>query len=131
MTAYDEIWIQFLEINKTSEINLPRTDEGKYNAIRSGVRHYNNRLQDLITCDDTVEIINENLNDDKIILIAHYIKLSFLEKQLVDFSTTWNPFSKDVGVKNIQAQISALKDLINFEKATIEELILNSSEDYI
>lgn len=130
-THYDQIWQQFLDINKTSSINLPNTDEKKYSAINSAVRHYNNRLNDTIACDDETETVSEDLTDNKLILVAHYLKLTFLENQWLDFASTWNPFSKDIGLKNIQSQLSALKELVNIEKQEIEKIILNSSEDYI
>ena len=99
MTTYDEIWTEFITINKTENINLPNSDAKIYNVIHSAVKHYNARMVTTITCSDTTETISVTLEDWKLILLAHYIRLAFCENQLIDFSTTWQPLQKDIGIK--------------------------------
>lgn len=131
MTNYDEIWDEFLTNCKTSDINLPNTDEKKYNMIKSAIRHYNNRMNDILKYNDIAETVDRILTDNQLIIIAHYIRLSFFENQLIDFTTVYNPFSKEIGLKNIQAQTSALRELVAAENGVIENLILYSATDYI
>jgi hypothetical protein len=131
MTTYDEIWSEFLTNCKTSDINLPNTDEKRYSMIKSAIRHYNNRLNDTLKCDDTAETVNRQLTDNELIIIAHYIRLSFFENELINFTTIWTPFTKEIGVRTIKEQMSALSSLVTMENNLIEDLILNSSTDYL
>jgi hypothetical protein len=132
MTTYDELWTEFITNCKTDDINLPQTDLGKYNAIHSAIREYKNRMTDtVLKWDDTTETVNIQLNDNQILIIAHYIRLAFLENEIISFSTTWQPFEKEIGAKNIRDQLSALRMLVEMEKVKIENIIMFSQEDYL
>lgn len=129
-TTYDEIWKQFLLINQTENINLPNSDEKIYDVIESAIKHYNTKMKTTITCDNLTEIISVSLEDWKLILLAHFIRLSFCENQLIDFSTTWQPLQKDIGIKNYQEQSRNLKDILSREDDKIDEIYISNYSDY-
>lgn len=132
MILYDVIWTEFIKNCQTDDINLPDTDDKMYEAIHSAVRHYNTRLNEILTFDDSLEQINQDLVDWKIVLLAHYLRLSFIENQLIHLSSIWSPFQKDIGIKNYQEQSRNLKGLIDREDSKIEEIITqNFTDDYM
>lgn len=126
MTTYDDIWTEFLAINKTDSINLPDSDEKIYHIIHSAIRHFNARLGESLRFDDELEQVDQELSDWRLILLAHYIRLSFYENQLTDLSSTWSPFQKDIGIKNYQEQSRNLKELISNEESKIEKIIVKN-----
>jgi hypothetical protein len=130
LTTYDDIYTEFITNCKTDDINLPQLDEQKYNAIRSAVRHYNNKTGDNLKCDDNLEEVSKELNDNQLIIVAHYLRLAFLENQLIEFATVWQPFAKEVGLKNYADQTKRLETLIGKEEDKIEDIITNA-DDYI
>lgn len=131
LTTYDDIWKEFLVNCRTDDINLPNTQEKIRDIIVSAVKHYNNRVSTNIHCDNDTETLDKELDDNELIIIAHYIRLTFLKNQLTDFSTIWTPFSGDIGIKNTQAQLNSLKYLVDDELSTIGRLIFYSSDDFM
>jgi hypothetical protein len=131
-TNYDVIWTEFIENCQTDDINLPDMDDKIYEVIHSAVRHYNTRLHVSLTYDDILEQVNKDLVDWEIVLLAHYLRLSFLENQLIHLSSMWSPFQKDIGIKNYQEQSRNLKELIDREDSKIEGIITqNFTDDYM
>jgi hypothetical protein len=100
-----------------------------YDIIHSAIRHLNTRINDDITYDDTNEQISRDLLDNELIMIAHYIRLSFFENQLISLTTIWQPFQKEIGIRNYQEQSRNIKELISSEKDIIETIITNSFDD--
>jgi hypothetical protein len=131
ITTYDEIYVSFLTNCQTEDINLPQAEEKIYEVIRNAVRYYNNRTRMKILCIDETETLNQIIDDDQLLIIANYIRLTFLENQLIHFSTVWQPFSKDLGLKNFQTQSKALESQINLQKIKIDELFRNIEEDFM
>ncbi|MNK45795.1 hypothetical protein D3C87_645660 [compost metagenome] len=131
MTTYDEIFTQFLSINKTDPINIPVEDDPKYDMIHNGVHHFNNRMRDELKFDDGTEVLDRLLNFDEIIILTRFMRLTFLENQLTEFSTLYQPFAADIGLKNYQSQVKALESLVERENNKIEGIIDNMQEDYI
>ena len=131
MTSYDQIYIMFLENCKVDDIDLPNTDEGKYNMIKNAILHFNNRLFDNLQTNDELEEVDRDLTDSHLLILAHYLRLSFLKNELLIFSRTWQPFQKDIGLKNFSYQISALKEIVKDEQNTIDAIILHQTEDFI
>lgn len=130
-TSYDEIFSMFMQNCKVDDIELPQTDQGKYDMIRNAVFHFNNRMGDNIKLDDTLEKVNRKLSNNHLLLIIHYIRLSFLKNQLTQFSLTWQPFQKDIGLKNFSHQIRALTILIEDQERFIEQIILSQQQDIL
>lgn len=130
-TSYDDIYVKFLSICKTEDINLPNTDEKIYQFIRSAVDYYNNRMRTILVCDDENECVNEELDSDGIIILANYLRLVLLTNELTYFTTVWQPFSKDLGLRNYQSQVKAHEFLIQNQEKKIDELIKNAATDYL
>lgn len=132
MTTYDDVWSEFISINQTDTINLPNTQLKTYNSIHSAIRHYNTRLGSNIKYDDVLELLDEILSDYKLTLVAHYIRVSFFENQLIDLTTTYSPFQADIGIRNYQEQSRNFKELIDREDNKIETIITNNYDgDYM
>lgn len=128
ITNYDEIWKNFITICQTDDINLPSSDIAKYECIKSAVKHFNNKVGDIITCDDITETVSEILNGNKLILISHYMRYTFLNNQLILFATTYSPFLKEIGQRNMQSQMSFLNKLVENENIEIDRIISNILE---
>lgn len=131
MTSYDDIYQTFLNNCKVDDIDLPSTDEGRYEIIKNAVMHFNNRMRTKIVCDNTTETVSEDLNDDYLLIIAHYIRYLFLVNERTYFESLWQPFQQDVGLKNFSTQLNSLKDSVTEEKNVIDRLIMNQEEDYL
>lgn len=130
MTTYDELWKTFLDNCKLSDLDIPQ-NEKIYDSIQNAVLHFNNRKRDELVADDDTELLNRQLNGDDLLLLAQYIRLSVLDGQRLYFTNIWNPFSKDVGLKNYSAQLKSKELLVKEQRALIDEIILNSAEDFL
>jgi hypothetical protein len=131
MTSYDTIWTSFLTNCKASDIDLPQTPEKIYEAIHNAIRHFNNRLRDSLKWDDVSETVNREMSDDHLLILAHYLRLIFLINQKTYFEGLWQPFAKDVGLRNFGTQLRSIETSVQEQRQTIESLILNSMEDYL
>ncbi|MEM5009250.1 hypothetical protein WKH57_00885 [Niallia taxi] len=131
MTSYDQIWTTFLNNCMVSDLELPQSDEGKYEMIKNAVMYFNNRLRTSVTCDDFTETLNEEVEDDYLLIIANYIRYIFLINQKTYFENLWQPFSKDVGLKNFNTQLNSLKNSIELQDKTIDRLIINTEVDFL
>lgn len=131
MTTYDDIYTEFITKCQTDTINLPSTTDKIYDTIHSAIRHFNSRLRDTLSWDDLSESVDRDLSNDELILLAHFLRLSFLENQLISFSTIWQPFQSDIGLRNYQSQVKSLESLVTMEKDLIESLIDKTQEDYL
>jgi hypothetical protein len=131
LTTYDQVWTTFLNNCKTTGFDLPQTDEGIYEKIKNGVMHFNNRLRKKVTCNNLTETLSEELDNDHLLILAHYIRLIFLINQKTYFENLWQPFQKDVGIKNFSSQIKSLESSVDSEKHEIDMLIRNMQEDFL
>lgn len=131
MTTYDEIWKTFLAKCKVNNYDLPQTPEKIYGAIESAILDYNNRLQSNIVADNTGETISEKLDSDHLLLLSRFIKLNFLRNQEIFFTNTWQPFGKDIGLKNFSDQLRSIKELVKSEEKVIDATIANFQNDYM
>jgi hypothetical protein len=131
MTSYDQIWQTFLNNCKVSDIDLPQTNERIYEEIRNATMRFNNRLRTKLVCDDTTETISEELSEDYLLILAHYIRLNFLVNQKTYFESLWQPFQKDVGLKNFSTQLKSLETSITKQEQRIDSLIINMEDDYL
>lgn len=131
MTSYDVIYQTFLNNCKVSDIDLPQTNEGKYEAIKNAVLHLNNRLRTKYKADDVTESLDSDLNEDDLLILAQYIRLIFLINQRTYFESLWQPFSSDVGLRNFGSQLKSLEKSIESQEKNIESLITNAAEDFL
>src|SRR5690625_1460441 len=104
MTTYDDIWLSFINRCKTSDLVLPTATEQIHETIQNAIRLYNNRMQDNLAGDNESESFDRKLNGDEILLLSHYIRLIILENELIYFSTTYTPFTKELGARNVGTQ---------------------------
>jgi hypothetical protein len=130
LTSYDEFFTQFITISQTDNFNIPNDIEKQYDLIHTAVRKFNSKLKDNLVCDDLMEEVNRDLDDEKILIIAHYLRLTFLENQLIYYVTLWKPFAKELGQVTYKTQVDSLKELIKNEKEEIEELTISGTTNY-
>ncbi|TPG68701.1 hypothetical protein EEL31_09305 [Brevibacillus laterosporus] len=130
-TTYDQIYTTFITRCKVDDLELPQNDEQIYDFIHGAIMDYNNRLREDIDWDDTSETVSKKLPNDDLLLLAHYLRIIFLKNQLIYFTNTWQPFTKDIGLKNYQAQLRSLDTLVANEEKKIESIIQNRADDYL
>lgn len=131
MTTYDTVWQTFLNNCKVEGINLPQTNTKIYEYIRNAVLHFNNRLRTTVKCDDVNEQLDQELSDDHLLILAHFIRYLFLINQKTYFESLWQPFSSDVGLKNFGTQLRSLETSVKEENDTIDSLINYMEEDFL
>ena len=129
MTSYDELYSTFLNNSLADEIDLPQTNEEIYREINNAIMLYNNRERQNLICDDLQENVNRQLNNDEVLIVAHYIRLTFLKKQRMAFGLTWQPFDKDMGLRNYDSQIRAMDRQVWDAEQDIRKLRHNKEED--
>lgn len=128
-TSYDEIFSTFMDNNLAEDIDLPQTDPEIYRYINNGVKFYNNQERDNLICDDAEEKVSRQLNNDEVLIIAHYIRYAFLKNQLSGFLLTYQPFGKDMGFKNYDSQVRGLGRIVDDCMKTITTLRHNKEVD--
>lgn len=131
MTSYDQIWTTFLNNCKVSDIDLPQTNEGKYEMIKNALSHFNNRMRENITADDSTELLSVDLDNDSMLILAHFIRYHFLINEKTFFQTLFQPFEKDIGLKNFGSQLRSLESSVSEEEKTIDKIIMYSQDDYL
>lgn len=130
-TSYDDIYQLFLNNIKVEDIDLPDTDPGRYNLIHNAVNLFNNRLRDNLACNDEIETVTRELNNDELLIIIHFMRLTLLKNLLTYKNSIFNVFTKEIGVKNITAQVNSLEFEINNEENIIDQIIFNSDDSTI
>lgn len=133
-TEFDTLWKAFLANCKVEDISLPKSEAKIKEAIKNAIMHYTNRMRIEVEIDyveETIRIEGKKLNNDQLLIIAHYIRYFFLLNEQTYIQHMWQPFQKDIGLKNLATQISSMKDTIQIEKDTIEKLIFNAEEDFL
>lgn len=131
LTTYDEIYTIFITNCNSDGLMLPNTDEKQYDAIRNAVMLYNNRMRDNIVCDDDTEVVDRELDYDQQLVIAHFIRLTILKNTRTYKNSIFTTFTQEIGVRNINAQLSSLRDEIKNEEDTIDMLIFNMIDESI
>lgn len=109
---------------------LPDADE-QYEAIRNAVALYNNRLSMSIVCDDITETVDRVLSDSEKLIIANYIKLVLLRNVHTFKSSILYTFTKEVGVKDVQAQLKAAQFDVQSQEEVIDRLIFYNDDSSI
>ena len=131
MTTYDELYTLFTTNGNTVNLMLPKSVNQQYDAIRNAVMLFNNRLRDNLQCNDETEAVNRELSDDEKLVIAHYIRLTLLKNTRTFKNSIFTTFTQEIGVRNINAQLSSLKDDIENEESTIDMLIFHMTDESI
>lgn len=128
-TSYDSIYVKFMSINKTPDIDLPSTDEGKYLLIKNGVDRYNVRMDTDVVCDDSTETVNADLNYWQIRIIALYMKYEITEGNRTYKTNLFTTFTKEIGIRNINSQLKSSSDSLMNTESLIDEIILNTDDE--
>lgn len=131
MTTYDELYTLFTTNGNTVNLMLPKSVDQQYDAIRNAVMLFNNRLRDNLQCNDETETVSRELSDDEKLVIAHYIRLTLLKNTRTFKNSIFTTFTQEIGVRNINAQLSSLKDDIENEESTIDMLIFHMTDESI
>jgi hypothetical protein len=131
MTSYDDLWVVFLNNVEVSNLDLPQNNNEIHDAIHNAVLHYNNVMETAIECNHVLEAFSTTLSDNQILILAHFLRLVLLKNKLTLFTLTWQPFEKEIGVKNFGTQLKMLESMVAEEKETISQLIINQQDSFM
>ena len=131
MTTYDELYEVFIVNCRGEGSSMPITTEQIYNNIKNAVLLFNNRFRDNLQCNDDAETFSRKLSGDELLVIAHFIRLTVLKNNRTYKNSIFTTFTKEIGVRNIGAQLNSLKDEIEAEERTIKQLIFNMTDESI
>lgn len=130
-TTFDDVWKCFLNNCKVSDIDLPNANEKIHEAIKNATMYFNNRMRTSIQCDTSIETFSEELSEDTLLILANFIRLTFLTNQRTYFESLWQPFASDVGLRNFGTQLNSLKASVQEQEKKIDNLIINTLEDFL
>lgn len=130
-TTFDDVWSCFLNNCRVSDIDLPNTNEKIHEAIKNATMYFNNRMRTSIHCDTEIETFSVELSEDHLLILANFIRLTFLVNQRTYFESLWQPFASDVGLRNFGTQINSLKASVQEQEKKLDILIINTMEDFL
>ena len=93
--------------------------------------YFNNRMRTSIQCDTEIETFSEELSEDSLLILANFIRLTFLTNQRTHFESLWQPFASDVGLRNFGTQLNSLKASVQEQEKKLDTLIINTMEDFL
>ena len=128
-TKYNDLYQYFISNTKVSDLDLPSTDEGKYDLIKNGVSLYNNRFRTDISLDNNAEEISIDLDNDQFIIISYYMRLVILKNSLSYKNSIFSTFSKEIGVKFINSQVNSLESDIQECNESIDLIVFHSDDN--
>lgn len=130
-TTYNQVYTNFITNTKMDSIDLPQTNQGKYDLIRNSVMLYNNRFRASITCDDLNEVLSITLTEDQLLIIGQYMRITCLRNNLTYKNSIFNTFTKEIGVKFIDAQVNKLENEIIDCNNMIDSIVFNADDSEI
>lgn len=131
MFTFDDLWRSFLSVYKTEDSNLPTTPDTIYALIENAVRYYNNKMPIQLTVDiPTEKITGSDDVDNTLIILAAILKLQMLENEHVYYTTLYQPFNSDNGIRNYQTNVLARQRSISAQELKVNELIFNLGGDW-
>lgn len=129
-TSYDEIWECFLENCGYDYSEIPQTDERRYSMIRNAVSYYNqkakkykSRITGNIICDDMMEELNKKINSIEILIIANILGYILCKNKLVEFTSVYGTFAKEMGFKDYKAQVEGRQTEVKRFEDEVSRLI--------
>lgn len=131
MTTYDTVWETFLNKCKIDDLDLPTSEEAIYRTIKNAILTFNMKLEDNLSGDNENEVLSRELNNNELLLLAHCIRLIILENQLIYFSSTFSPFAKEIGVRNLGNQMNRLENLVQREDNIIDSIVIKMTDDFL
>lgn len=132
-TTYDDIWTSFLENCQVNSDDIPQSEEAIYSCINNAVRIYNQKAKkyedrmQLASCNDMMEELSVKLTDEELLILSFIIAGVVCRNALLQFSTLFASFAKEMGLSNIKSQTDSRR--INAEyfenkaQSLIEDLV--------
>ena len=116
MTTYNELYETFLLNCGYDFDELPQTDELRYMMIKNACRIYNqqakkysNRMTNNVECDDLGETLNVTLTSNEILVFAYMMAEALAYNKLVEFTSLFSTYAKEMGIKDHKSQVDARK----------------------
>lgn len=129
MVSYDDVWTSMLVNCNVDNLIVPTEPVQIYDYIHNAISLINNRLATTYTYDDELEQVNETLTSSHILILANYIRLVILRNNLSYKSSIITPYSKEISIRNLSAQLKPSERLIEDANSIIDNLIFNSEEE--
>lgn len=126
VTDYDTIWETFRDISGLDDELLPSDEQGIYLEIHNAVRKYNIKTDDSeekLTYSDSTESLNKFLDDNRLQLLALFIKQNILQSKLEYFEQLYQYDLKEVRSKFYREQVSARQSTIEKVEKEISEIL--------
>jgi hypothetical protein len=126
VTDYDTIWATFRDISGLDDDLLPSDDQGIYLEIHNAVRKYNIKTDDSeykLTYSDATESLNKSLDDNRLQLLALFIKQNILQSKLEYFEQLYQYDLKEVKSKFYKDQVTARETNIHKVEKEIQEIL--------
>lgn len=128
--TYDIIYEKFCSLSGYNVSELPQTDELRYRLINNGVALYNSKarkycdiLQGGVICDDSTELVNIELEELDLQVLAYFMAFITASNKYTDFTALWDTMANETGLKDYKSQCSVKEGTVKFFKSQIENLI--------
>jgi hypothetical protein len=126
VTDYDTIWETFRDISGLDDELLPSDEQGIYLEIHNAVRKYNIKTDDSeekLTYSDSTESLNRFLDDNRLQLLALFIKQNILQSKLEYFEQLYQYDLKEVRSKFYKDQVTTRENTISKVEKEIKEIL--------
>ncbi len=122
---------RFLNKCKIDDLEIPSTDSAIHQTIQNAILDFNMRLEDNLNGDDTTEQLSRDLDGNELLLLSHCIRFIILQNQLIYFSSTYTPFTKELGVRNVGGQMGRLEVLVEKEGEKLDGIVMKMVDDFL
>lgn len=131
MLSYDKIWSTFLNNYKTEDWDVPQEDSERYKFIGNAVLLYNNKFRTEAVANDELEMVEGLSTQDDLLILAMYVKSTFLENTRIYYERLLQGYDGDVGFKNFTAQLVSIRESVRQNDLLIKEFIFNTRETFL
>lgn len=138
VTTYNELYETFLLNCGYDFDELPKTDEMRYMMIRNAARKYNqqakkysNRMTYDIVCDDVTESLNVELTSNELLVFAYMMAEILASTKLVEFTSIYGVYSKEMGFKDYNAQVQARQYTVDMFKNKYTSIIEDEIDTFV
>lgn len=129
MTTYDDVWVSFLNNCQVNSDDIPKSEEAIYSCIDNAVRIYNQKAKKYesrmraVKCNEIMEEITPELTGDELLILSNIIASVVCRNGLLQFSTLYGTYAKEMGIKNIKGQTDALRQNVVYFETEVQRLI--------
>ena len=138
VTTYDELYETFLLNCGYDFDELPKTDGMRYMMIRNAARIYNqqakkysNRMTNNIVCDDITESLNVTLTSNEMLVFAYMMAETLASTKLVEFTSIYGTFAKEMGFKDYKAQLDGRQYTIDMFRKKYTSIIEDEIDSFL